>query len=141
MGLRLMFDTERAPQQADATEDTAITAWLIPSLNESNNPGRIIQATMTALLPNGRYGGVYNPQTPPANFKDPVPALPEVPKAAGYRVGAATEMATKIPAEFIVYITGHVINISSLWTYIVVFLTMCMPGAQISPPALPTLLS
>lgn len=131
MGVRLMFDNDRVPQEAAATEDDAATAWWFPALNVASDPGAKVASILAEFATSGRLEGSYTPAEPPRDFTEPVAAMPKKPTGTGFRKGATTMMACRISMEFIVYITGHTIGLMSLYHYIITFLCMMMPGARV----------
>ena len=69
----------------------------------------------------------YAPFAIPATDPD---CLPPNPTAAGFRPGACDTLASSMPAEIAVHVSGHdLTNLSALWEYIGARMALVMPGA------------
>ena len=87
-----MFDNDRVPQEAAATEDDAATAWWFPALNVASDPGAKVASILAEFATSGRLEGSYTPAEPPRDFTEPVAAMPKKPTGTGFRKGATTMM-------------------------------------------------
>lgn len=96
-------------------------SWVFPRLQEAAFPATAITGFVKAL-------------------RSSVQSLPDGATAAGVRPGVCNMLASQMPAEHVVQVTGHdLTNISALFEYLDAQLALNMPGARVvagwpSPP-------
>jgi len=102
--------------------DVNKAAWLDESMQTTTSPNAKVTDILQALLPLDKGGSVkFQHHT--------VPSLPPQVTGGSPRVGLLTELAARMPAEFVAYCSGHELkNMSSLFEYIDADKLLSTPG-------------
>ena len=103
---------------------TGQKCWVFPDLQPANGASTKVSNYIKAMQPKGRAGAQVTYE------KFSVPSLPPHPTAAGIRPGAADMMASCVPAELVVHLTGHdLTGMSALFEYLDTRVALTIPGA------------